>query len=124
MKQMISKLKRLFNWLLQSEEDFRELETRLQILEKAACNDSRRVDGLEHRFRQHSTVHADISYDRSTIIVVGKYRSHDFVEVFSIREAEFDQVVSMLQGMRRTNKVGKVDAPTHFKAYINHKLRY
>ena len=65
--------------------------------------------------------HADIGHrnDSSTIIVLGRYRGKDYVEIQVVPPSEFEYTVERLRDIKkRDGRLGRIDAPYHFKGWI------
>ena len=68
---------------------------------------------------RHTRVDADVSHrDRSMIIVSGQWRGRNYVELFSIPPGQFEEVIRLLQDMRRECGHGRIDAPLSFSNWV------
>lgn len=74
---------------------------------------------LEKVFNKHTRTDIDLNLGRdgSYIIISGKWRNNDHVEVIRIDDDEFDQVMQYIKDIRRWSgqKNYRIDAPYQFK---------
>ncbi len=83
-----------------------------------------RIDKLERIIKEHTVVGVDIQskYADNHIIVLGKYRNHDFVKSYIVPNTEFVNIVSTLQDLERYYNVQYIDCPPAFKAFVEHDI--
>jgi len=75
--------------------------------------------------RDRTDVSADVHFKdgaRNTIIVTGRYRGRDYVEVFTIAEPDLHGLIQQLREMRRYTHIRHVDTPPTMRAFIDHNL--
>lgn len=75
------------------------------------------VDLIQDR----TTLHADISpskHDPSFVILVGRYRDRDYVQTFSLRSDDFQELAESCRALSREGRWGRIDAPPVFRAVI------
>lgn len=62
---------------------------------------------------ERTTVHADIHYKSGmdTIIVVGRYRNHDYVRCFNVESKDFHEFVEILRRIEPRGRIGRIDVP-------------
>ena len=62
---------------------------------------------------ERTTVHADIHFKSGldSIIVVGRYRNHDYVRCFQVESKDFHEFVEMLRRIEPRGRVGRIDVP-------------
>lgn len=71
-----------------------------------------RVDDLHKRMGEHTVVHADIHYRRADqIIVIGRYRNHDYVRVFNVDTKTFGELIEYLKRIEPQAAIGRWDLP-------------
>jgi len=70
-----------------------------------------RIDRLERKIAERTTVHADIGYKGtgSQIIVVGRYRNKDYVRSFNVRTENLSSLIELLRQEEKGANVGKFD---------------
>lgn len=89
---------------------------------KTVCN---QVAQAKEYIRERTDVSADVhfnQYARNYIIVTGRYRNRDYVEVFSLDESGFEGTINQLREMQRYARVRHIDAPPTMKAFIDHNF--
>jgi hypothetical protein len=79
-----------------------------------------RIDRLVKRvsFNQsliefRTTVHADVNFKSGldSIIVVGRYRNHDYVRCFQVESKDFHEFVEIFKRIEPRGRVGRIDVP-------------
>jgi len=81
-----------------------------------------RIDECHARIGKHTTVHADIHYrEQSQIIVIGKYRNHDYVRCFNYPQKDLKDLIDMLHDKEKYSKVGYFDTPHSYPFSIVYK---
>lgn len=79
-----------------------------------------RIDNLLEEMRnnksmitERTTVHADINYKSGfdSIIVVGRYRNHDYVRCFQVQSDDFHEFIEILKRIEPRGRVGRIDVP-------------
>ncbi len=83
-----------------------------------------RIDKLERIIKEHTTVGVDIQskYSDNHIIVIGKYKNHDFVKSYIVPNTEFVNIVSTLRDIERYYDLQYIDCVPEFKSFIKHEL--
>lgn len=77
--------------------------------------------------RDRTTAHMDLSpggRDPNTVILVGRYRSQDFVQVYSFEAKDFEALVAQMRDASRQGVVGRVDALPAFRAVIDRDFKF
>jgi len=75
--------------------------------------------------KDKTEVNADIhmqSKPGSTIIVCGRYRNRDYVEVFTVPNDDFVGLIEQLKQMQKYARCRRIDAPFSMKAFIDTEL--
>ena len=67
---------------------------------------------------ERTTVHADIHLKSGmdNIIVVGRYKNHDYVRCFEVESRDFHELIETLRRIEPRGRVGRIDAP-HFPLF-------
>lgn len=70
-----------------------------------------RVNWIDAKIGERTTVHADIGYKGtgSQIIVVGRYQGKDYVRSFNVRNETLHSLIDMLRREEKNAGVGKFD---------------
>lgn len=87
---------------------------------------SRRIREATKLIKARTEIHTDISYTRggpNTIIICGRYRKRDYIEMFSIYDQHMDHLIRMLREMQRYGEVRHVDAPIEISAVIKREMK-
>ena len=75
--------------------------------------------------KARTQVHADVHFKDTAdqIIVVGRYRKHDYIQVFSVINDDFCHLVEQLKDMQKHGTVRRIDAPPQMDvAYFRQHL--
>ena len=62
------------------------------------------------------------NHNPNQIIVTGRYRNRDYVQVFTLADNELKTLVEQLRKMQRYGVVSKIDAPVGFRSVIEREL--
>lgn len=62
------------------------------------------------------------NHNPNQIIVTGRYRNRDYVQVFTLADNELGTLVEQLREMQRYGVVNKIDAPIGFRNVIEREL--
>lgn len=96
---------------------FKTLEQGLVLLE----GDMKEVTDL---IRDRTEVSVDVGIKGPyRIVLTGRYRGNDYMEIFDIPDKDFAYVVDMLKGMRKTHEVRVLDGPFQMKGLFEHTKR-
>lgn len=96
---------------------FKTLEQSLALLEE----DMKDATAL---IRDRTEVSVDVGIrGPSRIVLTGRYRNNDYMEIFDIPDKDFTYVVDMLKGMRKTHEVRCVEGPFQMKSLFEHAKR-
>ena len=102
---------------------FETIERRLDDLKGAVSTAEsawRSAKAAEKFIRARTEVHASVNMRErrpNSIIVVGRYKNRDYVEVFDVDSIE--AVVNQFRDMQRHHHRGIVDGPPQFNAFID-----
>lgn len=71
---------------------------------------------------ERTTVNADVHVKENSaqIVVIGRYRNADYVNIFSVRNSELNHLIERLKGMEQSmlGRMRHVDAVPNFKSVI------
>ncbi len=90
----------------------------LLVLNRRIANAERMI---KHRTEISADVHARINH-LNHIVLVGRYRNNDYVEIFSIRNDSMDSLVQQLAHMQKYAQVHRIDAPCNYSQVIKREL--
>jgi len=83
------------------------------------------IASAEKIIKDRTEISADVGFSprcANQIIVVGRYRNADFIQVYSIMDQSMDQLIDQLRSMQHYGSVRKIDAPYGFKATVQRHL--
>lgn len=62
---------------------------------------------------ERTTVHADVHLKSGmdNIIVVGRYKNHDYVRCFEVESRDFHGLIETLRRIEPSGRVGRIDVP-------------
>ena len=90
-----------------------------QHSELVRCKDDMRR--LEAHIKTMTTIDADIAHGSnypSTIFVSGRWRNNDYVQLFQIRDEDFNYIINILRDMRRHGTARHMDMPIEFRGTL------
>jgi len=76
--------------------------------------------------KERTEVHADISIQehyRDTVIVIGRYRKNDYIEIFDLHSKDFTDVVNRLKDQKKYGNIASIDAAPNVKAVLTDALK-
>lgn len=85
----------------------------------------RKIDKLEKLLRDRTSLSVDISpMSRGVthVVVCGRYKNRDYVEVFSITEKDLIDLIPTLKQLQKKASLNFVDAPMEFKAVLKRQI--
>lgn len=77
--------------------------------------------------KERTEISTDIhlrGHDRNQIIVVGRYRKQDYVQVFTTNDNDMNNLINQLRDMQQYGVVEKIDAAPSVKFIINRELEF
>lgn len=80
---------------------------------------------VESYVKRATKVHVDIPGDMQNytrVVVIGRYRGKDHVQIFSLRPGSIDGLIEQLREMQRYAEIGRVDAPLEIDATVKRSL--
>ena len=93
------------------------------------CNgvdECREVAMTAQRYIKRATkVHVDVdptSAGFTQVVVIGRYRGKDHVQIFSLRPDSIDMLIEQLREMQRYCEVGRIEAPLDINATMKRSL--
>lgn len=69
---------------------------------------------------ERTTVHADVHYKSGldSIIVVGRYRGHDYVRCFQVETKDFHEFIEIFKRIEPRSRVGRIDVFPSFSGVV------
>lgn len=120
---MITWVKKLL-WVVRNFEAVQTTAGKALAAAQQAKNDAADVAKLVH---DRTTVHMDLSpggRDPNVVILVGSYRGHDFVQVYSFQAQDFESLVEQVRAGARQGIIGRVDAPPSLRAVLKRDFEF
>ena len=83
-----------------------------------------KIKEMEKIIGDRTTISADLGFrDPSYVIVVGRYRHVDYVQVFQLETNELESVIDILESMRKNGRLLRIDAPPAMKMIVERELK-
>lgn len=118
---LIAWVKKLLTVVREHEAD---VETLTELINARANDLYRRVEQAEKLIRDRTTVDVDVGFSGGcTVIVTGRYRDADYVNVHTIRPEDFRALVELLREMERFANLRHIDAAPEFRATLRRGLK-
>ena len=109
---IINKIKALWKLPEQLKQEVEYLSRRLTCLQS-------QIEYAEKFIRDRTDVSVDVGYrGPDTVIVTGKYRGVDYVQVYDVTGTEFHHIVQELQEMRKHHKLKAIDHPRQIRYVV------
>lgn len=115
---MLAKLKASIKCIRHIYATYRSYEAHVQNL-------SKEVRLLQDAVKEHTTVHADVHVsqrERNYIIVAGTFRNTEYVKTFTVDNYEFKSLITYLNELTKTAKVGYIDAHPEMRICVKREL--
>lgn len=77
--------------------------------------------------QERTDLNTDIAFTKHShthVIVMGRYKNRDYVEVFSIRSDNLNDVVPILRDMQEHAKLRHADGPISLKEVLNRECKF
>lgn len=86
---------------------------------------SNRIACAEQTIKDRTDIHTDFHFrGQNQIIAIGRHRNRDYVQVFTIDQKDFDNMLNILRDITKFTRPGRFDIPSSFKAVIERELDY
>ena len=101
--------------------DMEDQEETLSWFQKQICE-------AKDMIKDRTEIHADICLHeneryRNSIIVIGRYRKNDYIEIFDMPVQDFEYMVNRLKEKKKWGNMAVVDAPSGIKAVLVDELK-
>ena len=86
-----------------------------------------RIEEAVKFIRDKTEISADVSFNKhgaSQVIVIGRYRNRDYIQVYTISSDHFTGLVETLREWERYATVRRVDAPIGFREVIDREFKF
>lgn len=106
-------------------DNFNQLNEIIETVNKrvTACRDI--ALAAEKVIRDRTDISVDVHQHKDNqVIVTGKYRNTDYVQVFHITNNEFKHLIEILKNMKKYGRVSTIDAAYPMKKVIQHELKF
>lgn len=105
-----------FKELFRVVREFKDLQDKVDELQIRLKNQRTLLNEAYDMIKDRTEVSVDVGVKGpSRIILSGRYKNNDFVEVFDIPDKDFIYVVDMLKDMRKSHVVRVIDGPFECK---------
>lgn len=85
-----------------------------------------RCRSAEEVIRERTDINADVAFHArgtSQIIMMGRYKNRDFIQIYSLRDVDFEGMVHRLRELERYGEIRKVDAPMGMRAVFESEFK-
>ena len=122
---MINWIKKLRHIVLSYDTTIEMLQQKITKAEFTAAHAIRRAESAEEFIRVRTEVSIDLGVrGPNTIIITGRYKNRDYVEIFDIQNQDMNYLVDMLRSMKRHHIIRTIDGPFAMKSIFEDKLNY
>lgn len=82
-----------------------------------------RIKFLEALLIDQTTIAVDVGYKSPThIIVMGRYKDRDLVEIFSLPSNDFFEIVNRLKDLKKRGRIDIIDAPIGMRTVLKREM--
>ncbi len=114
----------MIRWFRKLREIVRNYDTDKNAILLKICRTEKRAIEAENVIRDRTAIHADIhTQSDNQIIVVGRYRNRDYVQVFHMASNDFCATIEKFREMERFGFMSRIDAAPQMKAVFENALR-
>lgn len=83
-----------------------------------------RISQLEKVLRERTNIAVDVGFrDGNHIIVTGRYKDADYVQIHSLRDNDVGAIIEQLRMMERYGAVTRVDAPPNIRSAFSREFQ-
>ena len=114
----INKIKILLRIIREYDSDIDRINKKAQQAENTALK-ARRI------IQERTDLNADMSFHRhsySHVILMGRYKNRDYVEIFSVTPETLNELIPMLREMQKHARLRRADGPIGMKQIIDREL--
>lgn len=97
------------------DQDKIEMLSKLNYAEKKAAE---AVQVIKERTNIHADVHVKLN-NPTQVIAIGRYRNHDYVQVFSIHADDFSELVLRLKDMEKYGNLQRIESPIELRGVFD-----
>ena len=109
--------------LIRVARDYDEDQSQLKLMYSDAIG---RSDEAMKLMRERTTLGMDVGFNKHNdthVILVGRYRNRDYVEVMTIDNDCFDELIPILKQMQKSSKISRIDVPFTLKEVIDREIK-
>ena len=115
----------MIKWFKKLRRIVRDFDGELSVIKTANSSTRRHVDEAVKVIKERTDITTDLhltDHAPNQIIVTGRYRNRDYVQVFTLADNELKTLVEQLREMQRYGVVSKIDGPYGLKAVVEKEL--
>ena len=95
----------------------------IKALEDSVTALNRRLDYLDKLVRERTDIAVDVNFkEPNYVIVVGRYRKVDYIQTYSLDNADFTQLIDHLQRIEKHGQLRRLDAPPQILAVFKRNV--
>lgn len=123
MIKLMQKIKRLWGLDEYTDKIVKKMQQDMARMDNRMKDLQRNLDSVEMLIRDRTDVSVDVGVrGPNTVIVTGKYKGVDYVEVFDVPGDHFGYIVDTLKDMKKHHQIRAIDSPMSMKFIINQEL--
>lgn len=100
----------------------REYDREQHAVTSSIANLKIEMESAVRLIRERTEVHADLRLRDNNIIVIGRYKNRDYIQIHSMGSVPFGAIVEQLKHQQRMGQLKIVDAAPSMKAVIHREL--
>lgn len=87
----------------------------------------REINSLRHIIKERTEYHLDVhnyAKHNSHVILIGKFRRHDFVKCYNIPDESFSDLIHQCKDLEKYARMGKVDTIPEISAAVKNAIQF
>jgi len=118
---------KIINWFKKLMEIVADYDKKIEQQKKQNKTYRRLISEAVRLIQDRTDISVGAAFNKhmhNQIIVTGRYKNRDYVEVFTIAHGELEHLIHQLREMQRYGVVNKIDAPIGMRAVIDREIRW
>jgi len=127
MKKLINWFKKLKRVVNSYDSQISRIDDRFNLISDHMSYSDEKMAEAVRIIKDRTEINLDISPSMRNphqIIMIGRYRNRDYVQVFSVHPESFKELIHIVSEMREYGHVSRVDAPAGLQAVVDQEIDY
>jgi len=101
-------------------------QDKIEMIGKLEYAESNAAEAVQ-LIKERTNIHADVDVKLNTptqVIAIGRYRNHDYIQVFSIHANDFSELVLRLKSMEKYGNLQRIDSPIELRGVFERDVSW